>query len=146
MTAAAQLVQFVGVKVGVPSLRHQSTILKLELRQELDRIRGAVARIEQQLVEHYEEAPPSPLSDEAIVDQRSVPAPRDLFLRLARNGAFPSHKVGKRVVAQWGAVRRALLGGPGLNKAPRRDVTPAVSEDDGLDALRERMGLASRGK
>ena len=146
MTAAAQLVQFVGVKVGVPPPRHQSTILKIELRQELDRIRGAVARIEQQLAEHNEEAQPSPLSDEAIVDQRSVPAPQDLFLRLARNGSFPSHKVGKRIVAQWGDVRRALLGGPGLNKASRRDVTPAVSEDDGLDALRERMGLASRGK
>jgi hypothetical protein len=105
-----------------------------------------VARIEQQLAEQEEQAPPSTLADDAIVDQRCVPAPPDLFLRLARNGAFPSQKVGKRVLAQWGDVRRALLGGPGLNKAPRRDPARAAPEDDGLNPLRERMGLVSKGE
>jgi hypothetical protein len=65
---------------------------------------------------------------------------------LARNGAFPSKKLGKRVLARWGDVRAALLGGPGVTKAPERDRAVAVSEDDGLNALRGRMGLASKGK
>ena len=143
---AAQLVRVVGVKVGVPSHRRPSSNLKTELRQELDRIRSAVARIEQQLAEEDEPTTVQPLADDAIVDQRCVPAPPDLFLRMARNGAFPSQKVGKRVLAQWGAVRRALLSGPGVTKVPARGSAAATSKDDGLDALRERLGLASKGK
>jgi hypothetical protein len=145
VTAAAQLLPMVGVKVGVQSRCPPPSTLKIDLRQELDRIRSAVARIEQQLAEQDGDAPPSRLADDAIVDQRCVPAPPDLFLRLARNGAFPSRKVGKRVVAQWGDVRRALLSGPALSKAPGRQEAGA-QRDDGLDSLRECMGLVSKGQ
>lgn len=141
MIPAAQLVQLVGVKVEVPSRRHLPNTVKHELRQELDRIRAAVAGIERQLAEGDEDAPLSSLVDDAIVDQKCVPAPRDLFLRLARNGAFPSRKVGKRILAQWGDVRRALLG-PGVNKNAAAALMP--SENDELDGLRRRMGFATK--
>jgi len=116
-----------------------------DIRAELDRIRSAVARIEQQLAEQDEGVPSNTLGDDAIVDQRSVPAPPDLYLRLARNGAFPSHKLGKRVLARWGDVRRVFLNGPGLRKASTVGVPTPTSEDDGLNALRQRLGLESKG-
>lgn len=145
MLLAAQLIPVIGVNVEVSSRRHLP-IPRTDIRQELDCIRGAVARIEQELAERGDEAPSSALSDDTIVDQRSVPAPRDLFLRLARNGAFPSQRVGKRVVARWGDVRRAFLSGPGLNKASLLGPSARESGDDGLDALRAQLGLASKGK
>ena len=145
MTPAAQLIPLVGVKVEVSSHRQLPNGPGTDIRQELDRIRLAVARIEQQLVEQGQEAPPGTLADDAIVDQRSVPAPPDLYLRLARNGAFPSQRLGKRVVAKWGDVRRAFLAGPGLSKVSQRSAAE-TADDDGLDALRARLGLVSKGK
>lgn len=86
-----------------------------------------------------------PLLDEAIIDQRSGLVPKDLYLRLARGGAFPSSKIGKRILARWGDVRAAVLDGPGITKvslqAPAQD-----NGGDGLDDLRRRLGLAEKGK
>jgi hypothetical protein len=83
------------------------------------------------------------LDDDAVVDQRSVPAPRDLYLRLARAKAFSSNKVGKRILARWGDVRAAMLNGPSVRK------TRSASDDrepqaDGLDDLRRQLGLAEK--
>ncbi len=128
------------------SRRDLSSRIRTDIRQELDRVRSAVARIEQRLAEQGDDSPSSVLPDDAFVDQRSVPAPRDLYLRLARNGAFPSRKVGKRIVARWGDVRRAFTVGPGLSKTAQQRSAASASEDDGLDGLRKRLGLESKGQ
>jgi len=83
------------------------------------------------------------LSDETVVDQRSVLAPRDIYLRLARAKAFPSNKIGKRICARWGDVRAALLGGPSLRKAPGSSGN-REAQADGLDDLRHQLGLAKK--
>lgn len=49
-----------------------------------------------------------PLADDALVDQTCGRVPRELYLRLARQGVFRSFKDGKRVYAFWGEVRAAL--------------------------------------
>jgi len=146
VTLAAQLIPFSGVKGEVSSRRYLANSPGTDIREELDRIRSAVARIEQRLAEQNEGVPPNTLGDDAIVDQRSVPAPADLYLRLARNGAFPSQKLGKRVLARWGDVRRAFLNSPGVRKASIVGVPTPDSQNDGLNALRQRLGLESKGK
>lgn len=85
------------------------------------------------------------LSDDAIVDQRSVPAPPDLYLRLAREGRFPSNKIGKRICARWGDVKAAFLGGPGVRRATARP-TGEEGEADNLNDLRRQLGFVPKGK
>ncbi|MBK6514110.1 MAG: hypothetical protein IPG04_08300 [Polyangiaceae bacterium] len=83
------------------------------------------------------------LPDDAIVDQTTARVPKDLFLRLARQGAFPSFKEGKRVYAFWGDVRRALdqrMQGRVVENKP----TPQREPADDLDDLRKEMGLKTR--
>jgi hypothetical protein len=143
VTSVAQLLPRIGVKVGVASHRRLPSTFKIDLQRELDRIRGSLSLIEQRLVEADADAESGTdaLPEDAVVDQRSVPAPKDLFLRMARRGDFPSQKHGKRVVARWGDVRRALLSGPDIRK-----VAPETDPGDGLDVLRRQMGLAARAK
>ena len=85
------------------------------------------------------------LHDDSFVDQRSGAIDREVFLRLAREGAFPSTKIGKRVLARWGDVKAAL-------QARRRQVPQGPPEasalqepDDGLDDIRVRVGLKIKG-
>jgi len=87
--------------------------------------------------------PATTLLDETIIDQRSGLVPKDLYLRLARAKAFPSRKRGKRILAHWGDVRVAILGGPGITKT---SPTPTEKDDhgDGLDDLRRQLGLAQK--
>lgn len=77
---------------------------------------------------------PDGIHDQAFIDQRTALMPRELYLRLAREQAFPSKKIGKRVVAQWGDVRAALAGQ--VDSTP-----PANSCDHRNDALRRSLGL-----
>lgn len=121
--------------------------IKLEFQRELDRIRSAVALIEARLAETEDAGASSALPDDAFVDQNTVPAPRDLFLRLARRGAFPSQKHGKRVVARWDDVQRAMLdAGPGVRKTGEHDASNDTLQSNELDGLRRRLGLAAKGK
>lgn len=102
------------------------------------------------------EPEPGPLADDALVHQDSFHIPdRDLYLRLARKGAFPSRKQGKKVVARWGDVN-AVMGppsptptnaGPALRKVePARRTAPKDAEpDDGLNDVRRKLGLAPKG-
>jgi hypothetical protein len=85
------------------------------------------------------------LTDDTIVDQRTGLVPKDVYLRLARAGAFPSRKHGKRVLARWGDVHAAVLGGPGIAKAVRSASEEEPRQDD-LDDLRRQLGLAAKGK
>lgn len=135
--------QLVGVKVGVQSRRPPSP-LRFDIQRELERIRASLVVIEAKLAdEPAAEAPPLP--DDAVVCQRSVPAPRDLYLRLARQGVFPSKKHGKRILARWGDVRRALLEtAPTLAKGGCDRKSATVQAGD-LDGLRRKLGLASKG-
>ncbi len=103
-----------------PADAHTAAVL-LELRA----VHELLANIEQRLLCQPVDTTASKvmapvLSDDSIVDQRSVPAPRDLYLRLARTAAFPSRKLGKRILARWGDVRAAFLCGPGLQKTQGR--------------------------
>lgn len=140
---ATTALQLVGVKVGVQSRRPPS-LLKIEVQRELERIRASLVIIEAKLADE-QVSEGSSLPDDTVVCQRSVPAPRDLYLRLARRGAFPSNKHGKRILARWGDVRRALLeAAPPLAKSasdPKSGTAPA----EGLDGLRRQLGLASKG-
>lgn len=92
--------------------------------------------------------PPAPLPDDAIVDQRSAPVPKDLFLRLARAKAFPSKKVGKRICARWSDVKVAFaVNTEKPDPAPRLEQPNALrADDDGLDDLRSEIGLAKKGR
>lgn len=115
---------------------------------ELRAVRELLSAIDRRLLGEAvpTESPKRPepvVNDDTVVDQRSVPAPRDLYLRLARAGAFPSNKVGKRICARWGDVRAALLGGPGVRKAPDASGNDAP-QADGLDDLRHQLGLAKK--
>jgi hypothetical protein len=82
---------------------------------------------------------PAPLPDDEFVDQHTARCPREIFLRLARKGVFPSQKHGKRVVARWGDVRLALAAQPKPQGA-------AAIPSDNLDDLRDQMGLARKGR
>jgi hypothetical protein len=75
-----------------------------------------------------------PTPDEAFIDQRTALVPRELYLSLAREHAFPCRKIGKRVVAQWGDVRAALAGQVG-------STSPTDVCDRGNDALRRSIGI-----
>ena len=90
-------------------------------------------------------APPAPPSDDAIVDQRTAPVPKDLYLRLAREGAFPSVKIGKRICARWGDVKKAFAAYDKKAK-PTVAKTKPVEANDGLDDLRLRVGLERKEK
>jgi hypothetical protein len=116
---------------------------------ELQAVHELLANIEQRLLCQPVDTTASKvmapvLSDDSIVDQRSVPAPRDLYLRLARTAAFPSRKLGKRILARWGDVRAAFLCGPGLRKASGEENDDPRS-DASLDRLRRQLGLVEKG-
>lgn len=146
MTAAAHSIRPIGVKLEVASKTNPST-LRIEVQRELDRVRRSLVLIEERLGELDTAEVGNVTNDDTVVDQRSVPAPSDLYLRLARRGAFPSKKHGKRVVARWGDVRRALLeASPGVQKADARGDERSVREGDELDGLRQRLGLVSKGR
>jgi len=72
------------------------TAILQELRAARERLDVIEHRLLREVVptETTERARPA-LNDDTVVDQRSVPAPRDLYLRLARAKAFPSHKIAK---------------------------------------------------
>lgn len=88
--------------------------------------------------------PPAPPSDDAIVDQRTAPVPKSLYLRLAREKAFASVKIGKRICARWGDVRAAFAA---YNKKPDPPDDPGAppQPQDGLDHLRGDLGLLKKG-
>ena len=80
------------------------------------------------------------LPDDAFIDQTSERLPsRRLYLRLAREGAFPSKKVGKKVIARWGDVKAAV-------EAQGTPNQPSSPTDDGLDGLRRLIGLQPKGR
>lgn len=84
------------------------------------------------------------LPDDAIVDQTTARVPKDLFLRLARQGAFPSFKEGKRIYAFWGDVRKALdqrMRSRTIETKP----TPHQNPGDDLDDLRQSLGFKTKG-
>jgi hypothetical protein len=118
--------------------------------EELRAVRQLLEGIERHLLGESrsspsQKAPAVQLSDDAIVDQRSASVPRDLYLRLARAGAFPSRKIGKRICARWGDVRAAFLDRPGVRKT-KNGPEDNTSGTDGLDRLRRQLGLAEQGK
>jgi len=90
--------------------------------------------------------PDKPLPDDAIVDQDCVPIPRDLYLRLAREKAFPSTKVGKKIMATWGHVKAAVANYDKQHKPSVAKTTPVepADPDDGLDDLRSDLGLVKK--
>ena len=94
-------------------------------------------------------APPAPsslavpLHDDAVVDQRCAPVPRDLYLRLARQGRFKSKKIGKRICARWADVRAAFAHHNEIPDPPN-NTDGATEPDDGLDDLRRRVGLVPK--
>jgi hypothetical protein len=115
-------------------------------RQDLDR--SAKGGTERQPKRRPSE-PPAPLPDDAVVDQRSAPVPRDLYLRLHRAGAFPTNKIGKRITARWGDVKAAFAVRAEQEASPdesdRSDSREEPAEpDDGLDELRQDLGLVKK--
>jgi hypothetical protein len=75
------------------------------------------------------------LPQDAIVDQRCARIPKDAYLKLARARAFPSRRVGRRVLARWGDVLAAVSG----------LIEPSTEEGpDPEEAMRLRWGLARR--
>jgi len=96
--------------------------------------------------------PSIPIADDSLVDQRCPRFPRDIFMRMARAGAFPARKIGKRWVARFGDVRRAFdarSNATELNAAvpkpadepSRRDTPP-----DPMNSLRRKYGIKEREK
>jgi hypothetical protein len=91
------------------------------------------------------EGPSGPFHDDAIVDQRTAPMTRDLYLRLARARAFPSRKIGKRICARWGDVKASFVDHD-MQPKPSVAKTRPSEQDDGLDDLRHEIGLVKKGK
>lgn len=131
-------------------LRNGKVELPLELLSPVMSLLGSWWREQPGLVPPGPSSPRSlgssvvPLTDDTIVDQRIAPVPRDLYLRLARSGAFPSKRIGKRIVAKWADVRAAFEGTPRAHEQPDGKGNPA-SPDDGLDDLRREIGLVPKG-
>jgi hypothetical protein len=82
--------------------------------------------------------------DDRFVDQRSGLLPKVLYLRLAREGAFPSSKIGKRVVARWGDVRVAVEARRRKIRSPEPRNGTGTTEHSNLDALRRRLNLCPK--
>lgn len=122
-----------------------ATAILHELRAVRELLNGIDRRLLGEAVPTESPKRPEPmLNDDTVVDQRSVPAPRDLYLRLARAKAFRSNKIGKRILARWGDVRPALLGGPSVQKAAPKPTDPPP-QGDNLDDLRRQLGLLEKG-
>lgn len=89
--------------------------------------------------------PTGPIPEDRFVDQRDGLLPKQLYLRLAREEAFPSSKIGKRIVARWGDVRAAVEARQ--RKGRHRD---SHALDNGehldLDALRRELSLDPNSK
>lgn len=80
--------------------------------------------------------------DDAFVDQDAGLFDREVYLRLARKGAFPATTVGKKRVARWGDVKAAFL----KKCAPITVSEPTEDpEADLLNAIRQQAGLAIKG-
>ena len=114
-----------------------------KLAQGLQVISQGLALVASALLESEAEARATPArersADDAFIDQTSELVPRNLYLQLARAGAFPSKKHGKRIVAQWGDVRAAISGlDPNLSEAG--------DGHDELDIHRRNVGLATRSR
>jgi len=71
-----------------------------------------------------------PLPADHVVDQSTARMDRGLYLQMARAGAFPSTKVGKRVLAKWADVQAAL-----------RPTVRAPVATSKKDLLRQQLGL-----
>lgn len=134
--AAAQVVQLQAPGAAVlEDLRAVRHLLEGIERLLLGELRSSPAQ----------KAPAVQLSDDAIVDQRSASVPPGLYLRLARAGAFPSKKIGKRICARWGDVRAAFLNRPGVRRTANGPEDKPI-RTDGLDRLRSQLGLAEKGE
>lgn len=94
--------------------------------------------------------PSIPISDDTLVDQRCPRFPRDIFVRMARSGAFPAAKIGKRWVAKYGDVKRAFeaTGSSAPTRYSTRNSTrtPSPLTPDGLDNLRQLLGFVRKDK
>lgn len=78
----------------------------------------------------------APFPHDAIVDQSCGRIRRDVYLKLARARAFPSRRVGKRVLARWGDVLASISGL--IIEAKTAEAL------DPEEAMRLRWGLARR--
>ena len=80
--------------------------------------------------------------DDAFVDQDAGLFDREVYLRLARKGAFHVTESGKKRVARWGDVKAAFAekGAPITVSEPTDD-----PEADLLNEIRQRAGLAIKG-
>lgn len=85
-------------------------------------------------------AHPGPSPPDRYIDQNDPRVPKRIFLRLAKEDAFPSTKVGKKILAKWSDVEAALVA---RRRKPRSRVEPQAT--DGLDQIRRDMGLVPRG-
>ncbi len=83
------------------------------------------------------------LHPDTFVNQRSGLLDKPTFLRLAREKAFPSKKVGKLIYARWGDVQKALA--PVADEPPSTQQVPLPIVDPELDEIRSRVGLSVRG-
>jgi len=87
--------------------------------------------------------PTGPVPEDRFVDQRDGLLPKQLYLRLAREEAFPSSKIGKRVVARWGDVRAAIEARGRKVRSPVHTSDESGNNAD-LDALRSQLSLSSK--
>jgi hypothetical protein len=80
--------------------------------------------------------------NDTFVDQDAGFFDREIYLRLARSGAFPVKKVGKKRVARWGDVNAGFIqAGASITLSEPSD----DPETDLLNEIRQRAGLAVRG-
>lgn len=92
------------------------------------------------------QAPPSSAAHpgsgppDGYIDQNDGRVPKAIYLRLSREGAFPTTKVGKKVLAKWSDVESALIA---RRRKPRSRIEPQATDD--LDQIRRDMGLVPRG-
>lgn len=85
---------------------------------------------------------PRPLPDDAYVHQDDAPVSREIFLRLARERAFPSRRLGHKIIAQVGDVRRALAPDQDIQREGRGGHVELLDPKvEALDKLRAELSF-----
>lgn len=98
--------------------------------------------------DHHPEHPAAPestrsqtaLPPDAYIDQNDGRVPKRIYLRLAREEAFPTTRIGKKILAKWSDVEAALVV---RRRKPRSRIESQATDD--LDQIRRDMGLVPRG-
>jgi hypothetical protein len=101
-----------------------------------------LVRLSDAFAEAASSSHPSHADPTEYVHQNNAPIPKNIYLRLAREGAFPSTKAGKKILAKRVDVVAAL---EARQRKPPPPLSAGAGPSDDLDSLRDQLGLQRKG-